>query len=523
MMLTRFAAGGAVAAANHLAATAGVMMLDRGGNAVDAVIAAGAAMAATSPHMCGLGGDLFAVVARSGEAPVALNASGRAGAGADPDRFRAAGITDMPFQHDIRVVTVPGCVDGFVALHERFASIALSEILVPAHRLAEQGFPVSPTLGEESAALEPGVRRLVFGQSEPLVHGRRLRLPGVARALAAIAESGRAGFYEGAVGQELLALGRGEFTEADLMRASADWSEALSIAAFGRLLWTAPPNSQGYLALASAWIADALGLPDDPADERWAFLLVEAARQAAFDRVAVLHENADGEQLISDARLGPRAAAIRDQASSDLADTYSDGGTTCVCAIDADRTGVSLIMSNGADFGSHLVLPEHGIFLHNRGMGFSLQPGHEAEYGPGRRPPHTLTPLVVTDGDARLDTVLGTMGADAQPQVLLQLLARTLVAGQEPGVALSAPRWILTRDHPTGFHIWELDGPPIVRLEHGAPATWKDGLQRRGYQVTEAESGDHTFGHAQLIRVTEDGLFYGAADPRSRDGACVGR
>jgi gamma-glutamyltranspeptidase / glutathione hydrolase len=522
-MLTRFAAGGAVAAANHLAATAGIAMLDGGGNAVDAAIAAGAAMAVTSPHMCGLGGDLFAVVARPGAEPVALNASGRAGAGADPDRFRASEIMGMPFQHDIRVVTVPGCVDGFAALHERFAALSLPDILAPAQRLADAGFPVSTTLAEESSALDARVRRLAFGQTEPLVRGHRLRAPGVARALRAIAESGRAGFYEGPVGRELIALGRGEFSEDDLLRPGADWTEALSLAAFGRRLWTAPPNSQGYLALAGAWIADAIGVPDDPEDERWAFLLIEAARQAAFDRVAVLHECADGGQLIAQARLAPRAAAVRERASTDLADVYSDGGTTCVCAVDADGMGVSLIMSNGADFGSHLVLPEHGIFLHNRGMGFSLQPGHPAEYCPGRRPPHTLTPLVITDESGALDTVLGTMGADAQPQVLLQLMARTLIHGEEPGDAVRAPRWVITRDHPTGFHIWELDGPPIIRLEHGAPATWRDGLHRRGYQVAEAPPGDHTFGHAQMIRLTDDGLLCGAADPRSGDGACVGR
>jgi gamma-glutamyltranspeptidase/glutathione hydrolase len=522
-VLTRFAAGGAVAAANHLAASAGIAMLDRAGNAVDAAIAAGAVMAVTSPNMCGLGGDLFAVVASPGAHPVALNASGRAGAGADPDRLRAAGVTGMPFQHDIRVVTVPGCVDGFVALHERFAALSLSEVLAPAHRLAEQGFPVSPTLAEESSALDAALRRDAFGQTGPLVRGRRLRLPGIARAIAAIAESGRAGFYEGPVGHELLALGGGEFTEDDLLRPQADWREALSIAAFGRRLWTAPPNSQGYLALASAWIADAIGLPDDPADERWAFLLIEAARQAAFDRVAKLHEGADGEQLISAARLGPRAAAVRDQASVELADVYGDGGTTCVCAVDGEHTGVSLIMSTGAEFGSHLLLAEHGIFLHNRGMGFSLQPGHPAEYAPGRRPPHTLTPLVVTDARGALDTVLGTMGADAQPQVLLQLMARVLVHGEEPGNALGAPRWVISRDHPTGFHIWELDGPPIIRLERGVPATWRAGLVSRGYQVADAPPGDHTFGHAQLIRVTDEGLFCGAADPRSGDGACVGR
>ena len=522
-MLTRYAAGGAVAAANHLAATAGVVMLERGGNAVDAAIAAGAVMAVTSPHMCGLGGDLFAVVAGLDTRPVALNASGRAGVGADPDRFRAAGLSRMPFQKDIGAVTVPGCVDGLVALHDRYAVLGLPEVLAPARRLAEHGFPVSPTLADASTALEADVRRQAFGGSEPLMRGDRLQVPGVARAIAAIAESGRAGFYEGAAGRELLELGAGEFSEDDLRRSNADWGEALTATAFGRRLWTAPPNSQGYLALAGAWIADAIGLPDDPADEQWAFVLIEAARQAGFDRVAVLHEGADGGELISQERLGPRVGAVRERASVDLADVYGDGGTTCVCAVDGDRAGISLIMSNAAGFGSHLVLRQHGIFLHNRGMGFSLESGHPAEYGPGRRPPHTLTPLVLTDKDGSLDTVLGTMGGDAQPQILLQLMARVLVNGEEPGDALRAPRWVLSRDRSTGFDVWETGEAADRQTRARRSCDWKRGLEKRGYQVAEAFPGDHAFGHAQMIRVTDDGLFCGAADPRSGDGACVGR
>ncbi len=523
-MITRYATGGAVAAANHLAASAGAAMLDRGGNAVDAAIAASAAMTVTSPQMCGLGGDLFAMVARSGQPPAALNASGRAGSGADPDPLRAGGSLAMPFQHDVHVVTVPGCVDGWAALHERFATMGLNELLAPAQRLADEGFPVSPTLAHESLVLDARVRTAAFGQSGALVLGRRLTLPGIGRALAAIAAAGRSGFYEGAVGRELIALGAGEFTEDDDLRVqNADWVQPLGISAFGHQLWTVPPNSQGYLALSGAWIAERIGLPHDPEDETWAFLLVEAARQAAFDRIPVLHEHASGRELISPARLEPRAAAVRDHASLGMADVYGDGGTTCICAIDRDRTGVSLLMSNGAGFGSHLVLPEHGIFLHNRGLGFSLEPGHPAEYGPRRRPPHTLTPMLVTGADDLLDTVLGTMGADAQPQILLQLLVRLLALSQETGEALQAPRWILSRDHSTGFHVWDSDEPPIVLLEDGAPAAWSRGLRQRGYRAAESPSGDQSFGHAQVIRITDDGMLAGAADPRSGDGAFIGR
>jgi gamma-glutamyltranspeptidase / glutathione hydrolase len=521
-MLTRFATDGAVSAADHLAASAGAGILQRGGNAIDAAIAAGAAMAVTSPHMCGLGGDLFALVARDGDSPAALNGSGRSGSGADPERLRAEGHRAMPFRDDIRAVTVPGCVDGLAALHGRFATRELRELFAAALRLADAGFPVSVSLAAASALLSAQQRAAMFGQTEVLRAGQRLALPKLAGLLAAVGESGRTGFYEGEAGRELLAIGEGEFSENDLRVEHADWVQPLSLRAFGHQLWSAPPNSQGYLALSSAWIAERVGLPSDPDDERWAFVLVESARQAGFDRVDVLYDHADGQSLLVPDRLARRAAAIGEIANRDLADAYRGGGTTCVCTIDRDRTGVSLIMSNGADFGSRVMLPRQGIFLHNRGLGFSLRPSHPAEYGPRRRPPHTLTPLAVTDNDLALTAVLGTMGADAQPQILLQLLARTLVCGQQTGDAVRAARWVLAREAASAFHVWDHDGLPIVRLEHGTPPAWATGLRRRGYEVAESRPGEHSFGHAQIIRVTDQGFLSGASDPRSGSGVLVG-
>lgn len=522
MPTTRYAPRLGVAAADHLAATAGLEALQAGGNAVDAAIAAAAVMTVTSPHMCGLGGDLFGLVVPIEGEPSALNASGRAGSGANPEQLRAEGAEEMPLRHDIRSVTVPGCVDGLAALHERHAKLPLAHLLSRARQLADEGFPVSPTLAEASTALSPHERELAFGTPEQLERGRRLALPGVGEALAAIASHGRSGFYEGLPGQELLTIGAGEFDSDDLRARHADWVLPLQLPVLGHRLWAVPPNSQGYLALAGAWIAEQVGLPYDPGDERWAFVLVEAARQAAFDRPAVLYEHADGPALLAASRLQQRVAAVKEQASRGLADVYGDGGTTYLCAVDSDRMGVSLIMSNATNFGCRLVLPRHGIFLHNRGMGFALKSGHPAEYGPRRRPPHTLTPLAVTRADGALDTVLGTMGADAQPQVLLQLLVRILALGQDPGEAISAPRWVLSREPTTHFDIWRLDSPPLVRIEHNAPPTWARGLRARGYEVIESPPGDHRFGHAQAIRVTSDGMISGAADPRTGNGTFAG-
>lgn len=520
-MLTRIATDGAVAAANHLASSAGAGVMQRGGNAVDGVIAAAAVMAVVAPEACGFGGDLFAVVAPAGQTPAALNASGRSGSGADPGRLRAEGHREMPLRNDIRAVPVPGFVDGLLALHARFGTKALDELLAPAHRLAQDGFPVSATLAVKSLDLTAEQREAMFGQRDGLSAGRRLCLTRLADVVAAVGDRGRAGFYEGRVGRALVEAGRGEFSDADMSVSNADWVEAIEIGAFGRRLWSAPPNSQGYLALSSAWIADQVGLPDDPDGERWAFVLVEAARLAGFDRVDALHEGADGKGLLSSQRLGPRASALGDRASDGLADVYADGGTTCICSVDRDRTGVSLIISNAAGFGSHLTLADHQIFLHNRGLGFSLIPGHPAEYGPRRRPPHTLTPLAVTGEDLTFEAVLGTMGGDAQPQVLLQLLAGMLAADRRSEDVMEAPRWMLMRDGVSPFHVWNHEGLPTVAIEQGAPGDWASGLRRRGYDVAAMPAGDPSFGYAQLIRASADGLLSAASDSRARAGGVV--
>lgn len=541
----RRAPQGAVAAANRLAAQAGADVLVRGGGAVDAAICTAAAMAVTAPHMCGLGGDLFLLVLEPGAEPAALNASGRAGCGADPARLRARGFRRMPYQDDVASVTVPGFVDGLVALHGRFGSLDLGTLLAPAVRLARGGFAVSRSLAVASGALRPEVRAQAFGRERPLRSGERLQLPALAAVLEQIASAGRDGFYGGAPGRALLALGGGLFCASDLSRCQADWVSPLALEALGRTLWTVPPNSQGYLTLASAWIAATSGLPDDPADGGWAFALVEAARRAGFDRVDVLHDGADGRSLIAPERLAPRAAAIGRAASRGLADSYGPGDTTHLCAVDGRGAAVSLTMSNGAEFGARLVLGEHQIFVHNRGIGFSLADGHPAQYAPGRRPAHTLAPLLVTRAGGSLAAAMGTAGADAQPQILLQLLARTLRAGQAPEEAIGAPRWILSRPgggpfglwessrtrEPSGVRersgvreplgVWERRELPTVRIEHGAPASWAAELRARGYPVCEGPWGEPDFGRAQLIERGEGGELRGAADPRELDGGFV--
>lgn len=504
-----------VASADRLATQAGLRALALGGNAVDAAIAANAALAVTGPHLCGMGGDLFAIVHIDGDVHC-LNASGRAGSGASAASLRAGGRRHMPFRHDIRSVTVPGCVDGWVALHRRFARLPLDELFQPAVDLAEHGFPASPLLVGAVASLDAASRSaLTEVASQALRPGARVRRPGVAAALRAVASGGRDAFYLGDFGTGLRRMGDGWFGEADLASPGVDWVESLAVDVLGVRLHTVPPNSQGYLALGGALLAELLAaegtLPGDPDDERWAHLLVESAKAAGFDRPAVLHEGADGRSLLD--AISSRRHLVGESAST-LGTATAPGDTTYLCTVDDAGNGVSLIQSNAAGFGSHLVEPTTGINLHNRGLGFSIDEGHPAEIRPGARPPHTLSPLLATH-DGNLAAVLGTMGGDAQPQILLQILTRLFVHGSSPAEAVYAGRWAL-QGPVTGFDTWTSHQGPTLTVEGHAPGDWAAALAARGHRVETRPAYDDDFGHAHVIVRDSEGFWAGAADPRAR-------
>jgi gamma-glutamyltranspeptidase / glutathione hydrolase len=534
---------GMVNAADHLAATTGIGLLQQGGSAADAAVGAAAVMAVTSPHLCGMGGDLLAMVFPPGAEPVALSAIGRAGSGVDADELRAEGHRVMPLRKDLRTVPVPGAVDGWLALQARWGRLPLAAVFAPALELAEEGFVASIMLTLASHLVYD-----VAGAQELCPHGplgleEHVRLPSMARTLRAIVGEGRPGFYQGEFGQALIEMGQGIFTAGDLAQNLARWDQPLRLRVWGHDLWTMPPPSQGYLTLASAWIGEHLGIGADPVDPLWAHLVVEASRAAGHDRPAVLYDGADGPALLDEDRLARAAARIDDGRaappdvglgglpSGDAAiPRMGEGDTTHLCAVDADGLGISLTQSNALDFGSHLVAGSTGIFLHNRGVGFSLVPGHPAELGPGRRPPHTLSPLLATTPAGALSHLVGAMGGDAQPQIILQVLARMLPGGQDPATALAGARLSLDAPAAGPFRLWWGDDLQVC-VEAHAPDGWIDDLKRRGHRVRTIGAFDPTaVGCAQVISVVRDGArggdwrhFVGAADPRSPCGGTVSR
>ncbi|MBV9197764.1 MAG: gamma-glutamyltransferase [Solirubrobacterales bacterium] len=510
---TRYATRALVCTVDALAAQAGLEALRAGGTAADAAIAACAVLAVTQQHQCGLGGDLLCLVHIDGEGrPSALNASGRAGSGADPERLRAAGHRRIPAVGDPACAPVPGCVDGWLALHERFGRLPFATLLERARHAAAEGFAASPGLAAASQALAevPAAEQVTgaedFTGAGALRAGQLVRRPGVARVLEALAAGGRDAVYGGEFGRAVLAVGAGEYVESDLARSQAEWVAALGIEAFGGRLWSLPPNSQGYLTLASAAVASELELPA-PGEPLWAHLLIETSRAAAADRDAVWHEGSDGEALISPARLEELRSRVSARRAASVAAAPVAGGTVSLCVVDGAGMAVSLLQSNFQSWGSMLFLPGIGVPLHDRGASFSLRPGHPALYGPGRRPPHTLAPALLTGSDGSLRAALATRGGEIQPQILLQLLSRLYAAGQPPAEAMAAGRFAVLGDE--------------VLVEGHAPAPWAKALAARGHPVSVDAPFAQEFGHAQLIVRTRDG-FAGASDPRSESWGVAG-
>ncbi len=510
------ASGGAglVCSINGLASEAGAGMMRAGGNAVDAAIAANAVLAVVAPYACGMGGDLFALVQADGEAPDCLNASGRAPSGASAQRLLEEGHSAVPRHIHPAAVTIPGCVDGWLALHRRHGCAPLSDILAPALELATDGFPA----GEALAAASADVAGVEGNTDIPpgLEPGQQVRRPGSARALAAVAEGAREGFYEGEFGEGLLALEGGWFHADDLKSPQSEWVKPVSTEAWGHRIWTVPPNSQGYLILAAAAVAQGLEMPDDPEHPDWAHWLIEAACAVGASRPAELSDRADPAVLLEPARLEALTRGVRSGLPA-ASHRTAPGDTTYLCAADGRYT-VSLIQSNAQGFGSLLVSGSTGIFLHNRGLGFNLDSSHDACLRPRRRPPHTLSPVIFSDPGGGRRGAVGTMGGDAQPQVVLQLLARHLLGGQSPDAAVTAGRWILLGE--TAFSTWASDRRPDVALEAHAPVAWSDGLRRRGHEVRPLEEPPLA-GHAHMLSVTPDSTLVGASDPRVATAAVV--
>jgi gamma-glutamyltranspeptidase/glutathione hydrolase len=506
-----------VATSQPLASSAGLRALQDGGNAVDAALAAAITLTVVEPTMNGIGGDLFAIVHANG-AMHGLNASGRSPAAWTPELF--AGSKDMP-KLGWNTVTVPGAVSGWIALSRKFGRLPFKKLFESAIGYAENGFVVSP----RTAVLWQKVPTLYKNFSEMqrvfTIDGRAPRAGELfrclehAKTLQAIADSDGEDFYRGDLAERIAAASAsegGKLTREDLAAHHADWVEPLSKEFRGFHVHEIPPNGQGMAAQVALGIlahTAYLDFQSDSADAQ--HVMIEAMKLAFADihhHVAdPAHMAIDPRRLLDEAYLKRRAALIdRKRATFPTTGVPRKGGTVYLCAADADGMMVSLIQSNYCGFGSGVVIPGTGISMQNRGLGFSLEPGHPNQVGPRKRPFHTIIPGFITDAKNQPWAAFGVMGGQMQPQGHLQVVARMLGYNQNPQTAIDAPRWCV------------LENGRDLMIEHGFPADIRAELARRGHRLVDPVTAN--MGGAQMIVKLESG-YLGASDPR-KDGQAVG-
>jgi len=514
----------------HTAATeAGAAAFERGGNALDAALAAATTLAVVYPHNCGVGGDLFAVVQRAAEEGgqiLAVNSSGRAPRGADPDALRAEHGNVMPLRGPAPV-TVPGAVAGWEALHDLGASLPWEDHLTAAVWAAHDGFTLPDSIHEwhglpatkVAFGADPGMARIFYPDGVALGPGATIRQAALGRTLEAIAAGGAQALYRGAIGAAyvsgLRALGS-PITTDDLAPHAASVLAPLIGSWRDLHVRVAPPNSQGYSLLQILSAAERLGLDPDPCGPDagiWARVFLAAERDvrrhlADPDRMSV-HPST----LLSDGHLAAFCDEVRADLTSEPGVSKPGGDTIALVTADAGGRAVSLIQSLFHSYGAGILEPTTGIIASDRGACFTLEPDRPSTFTPGALPPHTLLPALVHD-DRGVAAVMGTMGGYQQPQIDAQTISGVFALGRSPAEAVAAPRFIVD-DLP------EAGALPEVVAEAGVPEDASAMIEATGLAIRRTHDLDDWVGHAQAIRVTSDG-FEAGSDPRAHGGALAG-
>ena len=532
---------GLITSPHYLASSTGADILRDGGSAVDAAIAANATLCVVYPHMAGVGGDGFWLIADDdADSDVeAINASGPAADAATREYYTELGYDEIPERGSASALTVPGAVDGWRLAHEEHGRLPWNRLFEDAIEYAHTGAAMTAEftrwvaldadiLDEDPAAAETFLRE--GAAPDP---GTLLSQPDLADSLEAVADHGpREGFYEGPVA-EAFCEGLGEespLSTADFADYTAEWVEPLSVAYRDYTAYSLPPNTQGIAALQILGLLDGFDVDswgDGTAD--YYHQMTEAVKIAFGDRDAWVTDpeavDLPADRLLSAAYLDARRELIDPDSSLPAAvepgltpegvrlQPQNPGGDTCyLSVVDDDGLAVSMIQSIYFDFGSGIVAGDTGIIPQNRGSFFSLDASHINSLEPGKRTFHTLIPsMLMRDGEPWL--VYGTMGGEGQPQTQAALVSRIVDFGYDVQEAIEAPRWLFGRT-------WG-DESKSLSLEGRIPDGVVTELQRRGQPVAMARDVDDTMGHAAAIRINEDGTLEGGADPRG-DGAAIG-
>ena len=522
---TVMAEKGAVATSHPLASSAALRVLMDGGNAVDAAVTAVLVLCVVEPQSVGIGGDMFALYAKGGKMPVmGLNASGRSPRAASFEAISAAfpGAA-KPQRNHPHAVTIPGAVDGYITLLERFGTWGIDKVIEPARRFAAEGFPIHDRVRSDWRKEVELIRKdpdaaaaLLHGGALPAL-GARMTFPALAKTLAEIGAKGRAGFYDGWVMDDMLtklqSLG-GLHQAEDFAATESTWVDPISTDYKGYKLWEIPPNGQGLVALEILQILQRLEhRPGALSLERY-HQQIEASHLGYADRDAFFaelsHMPSTVEAILDPARMDAQAAKISMDGTLSpvpVPDYPGQSDTVYLTVVDGERNAVSLISSVYDSFGSTLTAPKSGVVFQNRGCSFRVdQSDHPNAYGPSKRPMHTIIPAMLTQGDA-VQMSFGVMGADYQPQGQAHVLTSMIDYGLDIQAALDLPR----------VHSSPKTGG--VQVEAGVPDMVRQGLLELGHRL---EIPEKAIGGGQGIWLHHDtGFLSAGSDPR-KDGQAAG-
>ena len=508
-----------VATSQPLAAQAGLRMMLKGGNAVDAILATAISLTVLEPTSNGIGADAFCIM-WDGKQLKGLNASGRSPANWTPAHFKGR---DEMAKCGWASVTVPGAVSAWMEMSEKYGKLPFADLFEPAIKYATDGYMVSPTIARlwaHQAPLlqnEPGFAQTFMPKGRALQAGEKFTSLAHAKTLQRIAETKGEAFYKGDLAEKIAAWARetgGDITVADMAAHTLDWVEPIGIDYRGYTLHEIPPNGQGIAALIALGILENFDVAALPIDSpECMHLKIEAMKLAFADINEYVSDistmRVTPAQMLDKAYLKERAKLI-DMKKARTPDfgTPSTGGTVYLTAADESGMMVSYIQSNYSGFGSGVVVPDTGISLQNRGTGFSLKPGHANIVAPNKRPFHTIIPGFLTKGGQPLMS-FGVMGGSMQAQGHMQVVSRMVDYHQNPQAACDAPRW-------------RIDSGLRVGIEHGVPAETIAALTARGHDMPQADRWSTDFGRAQLIYKMDNGDGYFAASERRTDGQAVG-
>lgn len=512
-----YGANGMVGSSNPYAAQAGLEILKKGGNAIDAAIATAAALTVVEPSGNGIGGDAFAIISYQGEL-FALNGSGFAPKLIDVEALRAKGDTISLFGVD--PVTVPGIPKSWASLSSRFGKLPLIDVLEPAIFLAENGFALAPTVArlikryhriyssqrEKYPALENWFKTFCPGEVIPEV-GDRIYLKNHAKALRKIGETNADAFYSGEIADAIDGFMKehgGALTKEDLASFDVEYVDPLSTNYRGFDVWQLPPNTQGLVVLEALNILENFEMTYKE-DVLTYHRQIESIKTAFVDGMKYIGDpkfsDVPVETLIGKSFAKKRFEQINDNtATLPVADEAPGGGTVYLATADNEGNMVSYIQSCYTGFGSGCVVAEYGVCLHNRGGQFTLEKGHANEIMPGKRPYHTIIPGFLSKDGKHLGP-FGVMGGPLQPQAHLQVISSLIDFNLSPQDALDAPRWQWLKDN-------------IIEVEPDFPSSIALGLLNKGHQIVYANESI-MYGRGQIIIRQDNGVYVGGTESRA--------